>query len=115
MSTGAYTKLFSLKSHDYMLDRREDELLWELHEKAEFTIATNTADLEVATSLDEIVGFVPLWNMSLWDTGYYIDAFGTDGVISSGKVTVRIVTAGVGGVAFSTSFFLVGRRTRVDV
>ncbi len=114
MSAG-YTKQYSLKSHDYSLDWREDELVWEFHEKVAFTIATNTADAEVATTLDEVVGLVALNDMSVFAAGDSLVSVNTDGVITTSAVTVRVVTVSVADGAFSTSFFLVGRKKRVDL
>jgi hypothetical protein len=98
-----------------MLDFREDELCWEFHEKVAFTISTNTGDAEVPTSLDEVVGIVPLFDMDTFASGDSITAFGTDGVITSSAVTVRIVTVLIDNGAFSSSLFVVGRKKRVDV
>ena len=109
-----YTKLFSLKSHDYMLDHREDELVFEFHPLVEFTISTNTDDLEVETTLDEVVGLVSLGDMSVFGAGDSIAGLNTDGVITTGAVTVRVVTVSVADGAFSTSFFLVGRKKSQD-
>jgi len=111
----AYTKFFALKSVDYMLDLREDELVWEYHPLESFTIATNTADAEVATDLDEVVGLVSLNDMDTFAAGDSLTSVSTDGVITTGAVTVRVVTVSIVDGAFKTSFFLLGKLKRKDI
>ena len=109
-----YTKFFSLKSHDSMLDHREDELVWEWHEGASITIGTNTGDAEVDTDLDEVVGVISGQLSDTFAAGDSITGLTTDGVITTGAVTVRAVTVSIADGAHLFNFFLVGRLKRKD-
>lgn len=111
----AYTKLYMLKSYDYMLDQREDELFWEFKEVS-ITITTNTGQAEVPTSLGEVVGLVPL---EFLDTTIAASTdrvqLSTDGVITSGAITVNANTNGLANGAHTFRFFIVGKMKRVDL
>ena len=108
-----YTKLYSLKSHDYMLDHREDELVWEYHEVS-ITVATNEATVEVPTSLDEVLGLVDLHVVTLADDPTDSVSTLTDGVITTGAVTVEQKSLDVADGARTIRFFFVGKLTRKD-
>lgn len=111
-----YTKMFSLKSHDYQLDHRDDELIFEYHE-LEITTSSSKGHADADTNLDEVVGLVNLNYVDEALSGSDADgvALTTDGVVASAAVTVSLVTgAQVSDAAHTVRFFLVGRYKAVD-
>ncbi len=111
-----YTKQYSLKSFDYSNDWREDELVYELHEGVSVTIATNTGSVEVPTDLDEVIGMQDLCflNATLTGTNQSIKVL-TDGVITTGAVTVAVNTLNIGDGAILLNLYLIGKKKRVDL
>lgn len=111
MAESLFYNFFPLKNEANENDAyRENSLILEYHPSVEFTIDTNTDDVEVPTNLDEVLGIVPAGIMSTFDAGDSIASLNTDGVITTGAVTVRIVTASIANGAFTTGFFLLGKR-----
>jgi hypothetical protein len=109
-----YEKLFSLKSHDYSLDHRADELFWQFVEFA-VTISTNTGTVEVSTELDEVVGIINLnmLNAALTSTNQSVKLL-TDGVIATGAITVSVNTLNIGDGAITLHAFIIGKRKLID-
>lgn len=89
---------------------RPGDLIFEYHEET-FTIATNTADLEVPTTLGKVLMVIPGGFASVFATGDFINDLTSDGVITTGAVTIRINTTSVADGAFTTRFFLVGYKS----
>lgn len=54
------------------------------------TTSSDAGDAEVPTSLDEVLGVIPLFYCVEFGSGDYIEGMGTDGVITTGAVTVRV-------------------------
>ena len=75
------------------------------------TIGTNTGDVEVPTTLGEVVGVISLCYASTFDTGDALDSMTTDGVITSSAVTVRCKTTSISDGALTVRGFLVGKKS----
>lgn len=88
---------------------REGSLLLEYFQ-VDVTIATNAGDVEVPTTLDEVLGVVSLGYSSTFAAGDMINSVTTDGVISSDAVTVRYSTTSIADGALTVRGFLVGKR-----
>lgn len=72
------------------------------------TIATNTGDVEIPTTLGEVLGFVPLSFSSVFAAGDSVNSYTTDGVVTSGAVTVRVTTTSIADGTLTIRGFLVG-------
>lgn len=73
------------------------------------TIATNTGDVEVPTNLTEVLGVLPLHYSSVFAAGDSVNNYTTDGVITTGAVTVRVNTTSIPDGALTIRGFLVGK------
>jgi len=90
---------------------REGTLLLEYFEVSNFAVATNLGTAEVPTNLGEVLGVIGIGYISTFATGDTIHGFSTDGVITSGKVTVRATTVSLGDGSYVVRGFLVGRKS----
>lgn len=109
MSNLSYN-IFPLKNEVNENDAyREGSLLKEYFEVA-VTIATNAGDVEVPTELDEVLGVESLGYSSTFAAGDMINSVTTDGVITSGAVTVRYSTTSIADGALTVRGFLIGKR-----
>ncbi len=77
------------------------------------TIATNAADVEVPTKLNEVLGVISANFSSVFAAADAIDSTTTDGVISSSAVTVRLKTSSIADGALTIRGFLIGRTKSV--
>ena len=86
---------------------RPGSLLLEYWE-AEITTSSDTGDAEVPTSLDEVLGLIPLQFNDEFGSGDYILSLSTDAVITTGAVTVRLVlpAGGTDGAHTCRGFFV---------
>ncbi len=75
------------------------------------TIATNTGDAEVPTQLDSVLGFVPLSFSSVFAAGDSVNNYTTDGVVTSGAVTIRVNTTSIADGSLTLRGFLVGTKS----
>lgn len=75
------------------------------------TLSTNTGDAEVPTSLGSVLGFVPLSYASTFAAGDSVNNYTTDGVITSGAVTVRVNSTSIADGALTLRGFLVGTKS----
>lgn len=77
--------------------------------EVDVTIGTNTGDVEVPTSLGEVLGLIPLCYSSVFASGDSVNNYTTDGVITTGAVTVRVNSTSIGDGALRIRGFLVGK------
>ena len=89
---------------------RPGALILEYFEVA-LTVSTNVATAEVPTQLGNVIGVIGLGYMSTFDTGDLLHGLSTDGVITTGAVTVRGTTVSVSDGSLTTRGFLVGTKT----
>lgn len=89
---------------------REGSLMLEYFQTT-VTIATNAGDVEVPTALGEVLGVINLGYSSVFAAGDMINSVTTDGVISSGAVTVRYSTTSIADGALTVRGFLVGKKS----
>ncbi len=79
------------------------------------TIASNEGTVEVSTSLGEVIGLTDLsYISSAADPTQSIKLI-TDGVITSGAVTVNAKSEAVTDGTITVRFFLVGRKTNSTI
>ena len=76
------------------------------------TIGTNTGDVEVPTALGEVIGLIPLCYSDLFEAGDAITNCTTDGVITTGAVTVRVNSVSIADGAHVIRGFLVGKKAK---
>lgn len=76
--------------------------------EASVTIGTNTGDVEVPTALGAVLGVIPLSFSSVFAAGDSVNNYTTDGVITTGAVTVRVNTTSIADGALTIKGFLVG-------
>ncbi|MHB9147701.1 MAG: hypothetical protein ACYC2U_04705 [Candidatus Amoebophilus sp.] len=88
---------------------RPGSLMFEYFQ-VDVTISINTGDVEVPTALGEVLGMVPLCYSSVFASGDSINNYTTDGVITTGAVTVRVNTTSIADGALTIRGFLVGRK-----
>jgi hypothetical protein len=88
---------------------RPGSLLMEYFEVS-VTIGTNTGDVEVPTTLGEVLGIIPFHSSSVFAAGDSINNYTTDGVITTGAVTVRVNTTSIADGALVIKGFLIGRK-----
>lgn len=75
------------------------------------TTSSDTGDVEVPTTLGEVLGVIDIGYCDEFGSGDYLTAFSTDGVITTGAVTVRVVaSAGWTDGAHVIRGFLVGKK-----
>lgn len=74
------------------------------------TIGTNTGDVEVPTTLGEVLGVINLSYSSVFAAGDSLNNMTTDGVITSDAVTVRVNTTSIADGALTIRGFLVGKK-----
>lgn len=79
------------------------------------TIGTNTGDAEVPTSLGEVKGFVPLSFSSVFAAGDSVNNYTTDGVITTGAVTIRVNTTSIADGSLTCRGFLVGTDAKTNL
>jgi len=89
---------------------RPGTLIWEYFQVS-VTIGTNTGDVEVPTALGEVIGLVPLCFSDLFEAGDAITNYTTDGVITTGAVTVRVNSVSIADGAHVIRGWLVGRKS----
>ena len=75
------------------------------------TIATNTGDAEVPTKLGSVLGFIPLSFSSVFASGDSVNNYTTDGVVTTGAVTVRVNSTSIADGALICRGFLVGTKS----
>ncbi len=78
--------------------------------EAVVTISINTGDVEIPTTLGEVLGFIPLSYSSVFASGDSVNNYTTDGVITTGAVTVRVNTTSIVDGALTIRGFLVGKK-----
>jgi hypothetical protein len=88
---------------------RPGTLLFEYFQ-VDVTIGTNTGDVEVPTTLGEVIGVVPLCFSSVFASGDAVTNYTTDGVITTGAVTVRVNSVSIADGALTIRGFLVGKK-----
>ena len=113
MAAPYFTKLYALNSFDATYDARFDVLFCELTQVT-FTVGTNTGTLEVPTNLDVIYAVLPgNGEVAVVADDYYVVA--TDGVISSGKITVVIHSTSIPNGDYVTNLIVVGKKVATDI
>lgn len=75
------------------------------------TVATLAWEKEVPTSLGAVLGVIGLGYTDVFGAGDYVGAMTTDGVITTGAVTVRSLMVDIGDVAVVGRGFLVGTKS----
>lgn len=78
-------------------------LVREYHEEV-IAISSNTGDAEVSTDLDEVLGVEAIGYCDEFNSGDSLVSLSTDGVITTGAVTVRAVTASYTGAPTNHTF-----------
>lgn len=102
--------MFPLKNEVNENDaHREGSLILEYFQTS-ITIATNEGTAEVDTNLDEVLGVVDLGYLSSMADPTDTVKLCTDGVITTGAVTVGAKSVDVADGAITVRGFLVGRR-----
>jgi len=74
------------------------------------TIATNESTVEVPTTLGEVFGVLPIFNIAAATDPTDSYSLLTDGVISSGAVTVMTKSVDIADGAITIKGFLVGKK-----
>lgn len=88
---------------------REGSLILEYFQVA-VTIGTNTGDVEIPTELDEVLMVIPGGYSSVFAAGDAVTNMTTDGVITTGAVTVRVNSVSIADGSLTVRGFLVGKR-----
>ena len=88
---------------------RPGTLILEYFEVA-VTIGTNTGDVEVPTTLGTVIGVLPACFSSVFAAGDSVNNYTTDGVITTGAVTVRVNTTSIADGALTIRGFLLGTK-----
>ncbi len=101
--------LFALQPEAVINDSYRDGAILKEYFEVDVTIATNTGDVEVPTTLAEVLGVENLCYSSVFAAGDAILNMTTDGVITSNAVTVRVNTASIPDGALRIRGFLVGK------
>lgn len=101
--------VFALQPEAVINDSHRDGTLLKEYFQASVTIGTNTGDVEVPTTLGEVLGVENLCYSSVFAAGDALTNMTTDGVIASGAVTVRVNTVSIADGALVIRGFLVGR------
>jgi len=83
--------------------------------QVDVTIAINTGDVEVPTNLGSVLGVINLNYSSVFAAGDAIDAITTDGVITSGAVTVRVKTTSIADGSLTIRGYLVGTKSETQL
>lgn len=103
--------LFALQPEAVINDsHRDGTIVLEYFDIDDFTVSTNLGTAEVPTTLSEVLGVIGLGFVSTFDTGDTIHGFSTDGVITTGAVTIRATTVSLADAAYRVRGFLVGKR-----
>jgi len=79
------------------------------------TIGTNEGDVEVPTQLDDCIGVLNLCFSSVFAAGDKLLDVTTDGVITTGAVTVRVSTVSIADGALTIRGYLVGTKRSTTV
>lgn len=101
--------LFALQPEAVINDSHRDGTILLEYFQVAVTISTNTGDVEVPTALSEVLGVIPFSFSSVFAAGDSINNYTTDGVITTGAVTVRVNTTSIADGALTIRGFLVGR------
>ena len=101
--------LFAVQPEAVINDSYRDGTVLLEYFEVDVTIATNTGDVEVPTTLAEVLGILPLCFSSVFAAGDSINNYTTDGVITTGAVTVRVNTTSIADGALRIKGFLVGK------
>ena len=79
------------------------------------TISINTGDVEVPTTLGEVLGLIPLSYASVFASGDSVNNYTTDGVITTAAVTVRVNTTSIADGALTIRGFLVRKKAETVI
>lgn len=101
--------LFAIQPEAVINDSHRDGTILMEYFQVAVTIGTNTGDVEVPTTLAEVLGVVPLSFSSVFAAGDAVTNYTTDGVITTGAVTVRVNSVSIADGALTIRGFLVGR------
>lgn len=110
MAENLYYNFFPLNNEVNQNDAyREGALILEYFQES-ITIATNEGTVEVSTNLDEVLGVLDFGYMASMADPTDTVKLCTDGVITTGAVTVGAKSVDVADGAITVRGFLVGRR-----
>ncbi len=107
LSFGQFAMIPIASENDW---NRPGTLIWEYFQ-VDVTINTNTGDVEIPTALGDVIGVVPLNFSSVFDTGDAVTNYTTDGVITTGAVTVRVNSVSIADGALTIRGFLIGHKS----
>jgi hypothetical protein len=109
MPTNLNYGLFAVQPEAVINDSHRDGTVLLEYFEVDVTIGTNTGDVEIPTTLAEVLGVIPFCFSSVFASGDSINNYTTDGVISTGAVTVRVNTTSIADGALRIKGFLVGK------
>jgi hypothetical protein len=109
MPTNLSYGLFALQPEAVINDSYRDGTILKEYFEVNVPIVTNTGDVEVPTTLAEVLGVENLCYSSVFAAGDALANMTTDGVITAGAVTVRVNSVSIADGALKIRGFLVGK------